>query len=231
MSNRLPLPRSDRERGLPAIAPGARGPGFTPAGDAYVVKEQSGTSPAVATLFLAPLANAATGETAVLTYGVRATGEIVALAVIGDENQSPTYGLIVAAGQVQEVLPDQVAAPSAVRAMVINAQPQRLSCKQCSGYCKFASALTGIVLAAMVAVVLIGTGGLGLPFLLAGALAGGLFAGGGLVASQFCPQFCGCVYCNCNETCYNTASECTSNCRGGLSCLTGICRPPQPFEC
>jgi hypothetical protein len=203
--------------------------GFTSAGDTYALEVQDATG-ATATLLIAPFANGSTGETAGLSYGVRATGAADAMAIVGDDKGSPTYGLIVDQGQITEILPDQLSGASGVRALVVNAQVRRLSCKQCSNYCRFATILTGIVLGLAVAFLVVSTGGLAAG--VAGALGSALISGGGLVASQFCPSFCNCSYCGCNETCYDSASACTAACSGfGLSCISNICRSPQPFEC
>jgi len=39
------------------------------------------------------------------------------------------------------------------------------------------------------------------------------------------------LWCPCNGTCYQTATECTSNCHVTLGCFTNICRPALPGEC
>jgi hypothetical protein len=39
------------------------------------------------------------------------------------------------------------------------------------------------------------------------------------------------IYCFCNNTCYNTATDCTSQCKATLACFTGICGPAQPGQC
>jgi hypothetical protein len=39
------------------------------------------------------------------------------------------------------------------------------------------------------------------------------------------------IWCFCNQGCYNTEADCIKNCKVGLGCFTGICRPAPPGEC
>lgn len=39
------------------------------------------------------------------------------------------------------------------------------------------------------------------------------------------------IYCICNNTCYNDATTCLSECKVSLGCFTGICGPAEPGQC
>jgi hypothetical protein len=39
------------------------------------------------------------------------------------------------------------------------------------------------------------------------------------------------VYCNCNQKCYTSVSQCLDECEATLGCFTGICGPAEPDQC
>lgn len=203
--------------------------GFAVTGPAYALEVDELSDAPDASILIIPFENSATNETAGLAYGVLATGgDPVPIVVIGDADQSPTLALIIDNGQIQEIEPAASRQRQRQRQSMAAGAPPPFTCRRCSASCRFSAGLGGIAIGIIFAVIAVGTGGVGAIAL---GLAGAAFGLGGYLAGEYCPGWCGCVYCGCTDTCYNSAGDCTAVCQASLSCLSRICDSAQPGDC
>lgn len=205
--------------------------GFVVSGPAYSLEvDEIGDTPD-ASIFIVPFANSITNETAGLAYGELTTGgNPIPIVIIGDENESPLLALVVDNGEIQEIVPstNRNAARSLRRQHLAASGGLPFTCRRCSAACRFSAGLGGIAVGIIFGVLAVGTGGVAAIGL---GLAGAAFGLGGFLAGEFCPNWCGCVYCGCTDTCYNSAGECTAVCKATLGCFSRICDSAQPGDC
>jgi hypothetical protein len=205
--------------------------GFTVSGDAYAVEIDEVSGLPDASILIFPFANSDSGDTAGLSYGVVSSGgPPIPIAVIGDAEQSPYMALVVDNGAIQEIPAASGPLSSRhlqrLRAQATSGPPW--TCRRCSAYCRIANNLSGIGIGVALAVVAIAATGVGAIAL---AIAAGAFVLAGFIAGEFCPNWCGCLYCSCTDSCYSNITECQAVCQPSLACFTGICDPAGVGDC
>jgi len=167
-------------------------------------------------------------ETAYLFYGEEATGETGTYAIRIRAQETKLGYFVNASGQVEEITP-----PWGASSQAFSLEPLFAAADSCGVLCNFSCDLVTGILCALATAAICSFSGPGVA--LCGWVIGTTC---GVVATATCLAICDqfiCKpppkFCFCNKKCYSDVDVCLNECKPGLGCFTGICRPATPGDC